>query len=99
MQQMNIKCPCYLPISDYFYINQSRLFTLIIIYRVPNNPTRIIVIEPYPGSAPSQEDGSDNFPLPLVETYHTKYADRDVIIVINPIIPYFACFGTVFPVA
>ena len=68
-------------------------------YKIPIKPTRIIVTAPYPGSAPSQEDGSDNSPLPFVETCHTKYADRAAIKVTNPTIPYFACFGIVLPVA
>tara|TARA_B100001123_G_C14919505_1_gene871166 strand:- start:582 stop:755 length:174 start_codon:yes stop_codon:yes gene_type:complete len=57
------------------------------------------VAAPKPGSAPSQEFGLDKVPLPLVETYHTKYADSDDIKKIKEAIIIFTWLGRVLPVA
>ena len=63
------------------------------------HPTRMIVAAPYPGSAPFHEEGSVTIPSPRVDTYQTKVDEDVVITAIIPMIPFFACRGTVFPVA
>jgi hypothetical protein len=58
-----------------------------------------MVREPNPGSAPFQEDGSENVPFPSVEIYQTNTAEDAVMMEIITIITDFACLETVFPVA
>ena len=62
------------------------------------HPTKIIADAPYPGSAPFHVDGLVATPSPKVDTYQTKEAEDTVITAIIPMIPYFVCCGTVFPV-
>ena len=81
-------------------MTQRRDFTIVATYNIPNTPTARIVIEPNAcWSAPLHEDGSNNSPSPLVETYHTKYAEALTIVAIIPMIITFTCRGSVFPVA
>jgi hypothetical protein len=81
-------------------MTQRRDFTIVATYSIPNAPTARIVIEPNAcWSAPFHEEISNNSPSPFVETYHTKYAERDTIIAIIATITAFTCRGSVFPVA
>ena len=55
-------------------------------YQTPIKPTKRIDPAPKPGSAPSHEEGSDNFPSPFVETNQTKQAEKLDMQKINPAI-------------